>query len=256
MNMNINKKTKHKLFYLLLIIITLAIVCLATTLYIRQLNKTISDNIISSISEIAEHDKAAIQTYIEICWDDRYEIQERFVSSDCETIQDITTRLNLECASSDFTHIYLVTEDGVIYTDKCVTYIPGDTDLNKNMDFLPYFVNGEEKVVARFDDKTEDEKLTKECILYGIRLQDYEVAGERMLALVGISDISSIQDKMVIDSFFRNGKVRVRSALLDMNGDYIVNINQNQTNNIFEHLKESKDSELTNEEVAQKLKNL
>ncbi|MDE7113358.1 MAG: response regulator [Acetatifactor sp.] len=254
--MNINKKTKHKLFYLLLIIITLTIVCLATTLYIRQLNKTISDNIISSISEIAEHDKAAIQTYIEICWDDLYEIQERFVSSDCKTIQDITTRLNLECASSDFTHIYLVTEDGVIYTDKCVTYIPGDTDLNKNMDFLPYFANGEEKVVARFDDKIEDEQLTKECILYGIRLQNYEVAGERMLALVGISDISSIQDKMVIDSFVRNGKSRGRSALIDMNGDYIVNINQNQTNNIFEHLKESKDSELTNEEVAQKLKNM
>lgn len=73
------------------------------------------------------------------------------MSSDCKTIHDIKTRLYLECASSDFTHTYLISEDDTIYTDKCVTYVSSN----------------------------------KECILHGIRLQDYEVAGERILALVG-----------------------------------------------------------------------
>lgn len=259
-NMDITLEKKHKSFYLLLIIFTLAIVCLATTLYIKQLNRTISDNIISSISEIAEHDKAAIQTYIEICWKDLYEIHERFESFDCKTIQDVENRLNRECASSGFTHIYLVAEDGTVYTDKYVTYIPGDAAMSGSVDFLPYFANGEEKVIARFDDKTQNPRMTKKCILYGIRLTDYELEGKQMLALVGISDISSIQDKMVIDSFIKNGQSRGRSALIDMDGNYIVNIykdiNVNKTNNLFEHLDASAASELTNEEVYQKLKNL
>lgn len=50
------------------------------------------------------------------------------------------------------------------------------------------------------------------------------------------------------------------SALIDMNGDYIVNINKeiylNKRNNLFKHLSESRDSEFSNEEVRQRLKNL
>ena len=256
----INMEKKHKSFYFLLIISALAIVGLTTTFYIRQLNRTISANIISSISEIAEHDRASIQTYIEICWEDLYEIAERFDSLDCKTIQEVETQMNLECASSGFSHIYLLAENGTIYTDKYVTYTPGDTTLTRNVDILPYFANGEEKIIARFDDKVEGGWLTKESILYGIRLQDYEVSGERMLALVGISDISSIQDKMVIDSFIKDGKSRGHSALIDMKGNYIVNIDKdiylNKTSNLFEHLEQSKKSDLTIEEVAQKLENL
>ncbi len=81
-----------------------------------------------------------------------------------------------------------------------------------------------------------------------------------MSALIGISDISSIRDNMVIDSFIKNGEARGHSALIDMNGDYIVNINKeiylNKRNNLFKHLSESRDSEFSNEEVRQRLKNL
>ncbi len=65
---------------------------------------------------------------------------------------------------------------------------------------------------------------------------------------------------MVIDSFIKNGEARGHSALIDMNGDYIVNINKeiylNKRNNLFKHLSESRDSEFSNEEVRQRLKNL
>ena len=59
-------------FYSLLMIPALTVICLIIFFYIRQLDITISDNIVNSISEIAAHDKTAIQTYIEIYWDDLY----------------------------------------------------------------------------------------------------------------------------------------------------------------------------------------
>ena len=64
---------KPRRFNALLIVAALAIIGFVTVFYINQLNKAISENIISSISEIAEHDKAAIQAYIDICWNDLYE---------------------------------------------------------------------------------------------------------------------------------------------------------------------------------------
>ena len=99
---------KPRYFYLMLIVSTLGIICLVTFTYVRQLNRTILNNIIRTISEIAEHDKATIQTYIEICWEDLAEIQERFVSYGCETAADIESRMDLECAASSFAHIYLL----------------------------------------------------------------------------------------------------------------------------------------------------
>ncbi|MCM1134685.1 MAG: ATP-binding protein [Clostridium sp.] len=252
-------KKNHKLFYLLLIVSSTLIICLAVFIYVRRMNTTISENIISSISEIAEHDKSTIQTYIEICWKDLHEIQERFVSFECKTIEEVETRMNLERASSDFTHIYLVAEDGTVYTDKYVVYTPGAEIMNRNLNFLPYFENGAENVVVRFDDKTEGGWLAKESILYGIRLNDYSIEGTKMFALIGISDISSIQNNMVIDSFIKNGESRGHSALIDMNGNYIVNINKeiylNKQNNLYEHLSEAERSDLTNEEVQKKLQN-
>lgn len=247
-------KRKQLFFYGLLITSTLTIVCFIIFFYITQLDQTISDNTIRSISEIAEHDKATIQTYIRFCWKDFAEIQERFINHGCKTIQDLETRMDLECASSSFTHIYLLAEDGTIFTDKYDTYTP-----DQDTDHLQYFADGREKVIVRFDDKIQGGRTSNENILYGIRLHDYEVDKTKLFALIGISDISSIQDKMVIDSFIKNGESRGHSALIDRDGNYIVDINKeiysNEQNNLFVHLSETEDSELPNEKVAQKLRN-
>ncbi|MCM1044190.1 MAG: response regulator [Candidatus Gastranaerophilales bacterium] len=252
-------KKNHKLFYLPIIISAFLIICLAVLFYVRQMNKAISENIINSISEIAEHDKTTIQTYIEIYWRDLAQIKERFDSFECKTIQDIETRMNLECAASGFNHIYLVAEDGTVFTDKYVVYTPGNDTVNRNLDFLPYFREDDEKIVIRFDDKVEGGWLAKESILYGIRLHDYCVEGINMFALIGISDISSIQDNMVIDSFVKDGQVRGHSALIDMNGNYIVNVNKEiylgRQNNLYDHLLTARTSDLTNEEVQEQLHN-
>ena len=252
-------KKKHRLFYLLIIVSASIIVFLAVFFYIRKTDEAISENIINSISEIAVHDKATIQSHIETRWKNLNEIRERFTSFDCKTIEDVETRLNLECASSSFTHIYLVAEDGTIYTDKYVVYEPGNDTMKRNLDFLPYFENGEKQVVVRFDDKIDGGWMAKESILYGIRLEDYSVEGVKMYALIGISDISSLQDNMVIDSFLKNGKARGHSALIDMNGNYLVNVNKeiylNKQNNLYDHLTTAERSDLTNDEVRKRLQN-
>lgn len=250
-------KKRHSVFYLAIIILALMIVFCVTFFYIRQMNKTISENTIQSISEMAEHDKVTIQTYIEICWQELREIRERFVSYGCETIEDVERQMQLECTIGGFNHIYLVAEDGTVYTDQSMTDFPDDENMGRA--FLDLFPEGKDKIIRRVDDKVPDGRLTRESILYGIRLEDYEVDGVRMSAMIGISDISSIQDNMVIDSFIKDGKSRGHSAIIDRNGNYIVNINKtiyrNKQDNLYVHLDEAEDSELTNDALAAKLQN-
>ncbi|MCI8390272.1 MAG: response regulator [Roseburia sp.] len=251
---------KRVSFYILLTVSTLAVICFATFFYIRQLNRTISDNIINSVSEIAEHDRQSIQSYIEHRWRDLDDIVRRFSIDRCSDSQEIQDRLCLETATSEFTHIYLLAEDGAVYTDGDEISAPGSDISDQVCSFLSAFPDGQIQMATQTDNGIGSDPDHTPSMLYGIRLHDCEIGGVTMSALIGITDLSSIQDKMVIGSFYKNGESRGHSALIDKNGNYIVNINKevylNERNNLYEHLRESEDSEMTNEELAQKLKNL
>ena len=252
-------KKIHSIFYSLVIVSALVIVCFVIFFYTRALNQTISDNVIRSISEIAEHDKSTIQSYIEICWEDLSEIQERLMRSDCRTLSEVGTQLSLECSTNNFSHLCLVAENGAVYADDSITYVSGDGNDGERLDFFSVFEGNADRVITRYDGKILDGWPQSENILYGIRLSDFEVEGVRFIGMLGINDISSIQDKMVIDSFFKDGEPRGHSALIDRNGNYIVNINkevyQNKQNNLYEHLRQSAQSELNYQELAERLAN-
>ena len=252
-------KKKQGVFYSVIIVAALLFVGFVIWFYVGQMNQTISDNTIQSISEMAEHDKTAIQTYIEIYWQDLYEIKERFVHDQCKTIGDLEERMTLEGSSGNFTHICLVAEDGTVYTDKHITPFPGNGNQAGWPDFLSYFADGKEKIVRRSDNVESDGWLTRNSIIYGVRIHDLEVDGVKMAAIIATSDISAIEDNMVIDSFMKDGQSRGHSAIIDRNGNYIVNINKeiykNEQENLYVHLSESTNSELSNEELARKLAN-
>ena len=169
------------------------------------------------------------------------------------------TRLNLENASTEFTHIYLVAEDGRIYTDRFLVYDPKKSNLAARIDLLPLFSDDSvEVVVSRFDDKAEFAGISRESILYGIRLNNYSVDGIRMIALIGIANINFLQDHMIIDSFIINGKPNGYSSVIDYNGNYIIghdkNIYLNDSNNFFHRLESGQSSTLTQESIRKKMK--
>ena len=77
------KKPKSRLvFYAMAIAIAVAAVCLITVFFAGQMNRSVSNNIINSINELAEHDKTMIKSYIDVCWEDLAAISERFVNYD------------------------------------------------------------------------------------------------------------------------------------------------------------------------------
>lgn len=166
--------------------------------------------------------------------------------------------MELECRTSGFHHLCLLAEDGTVYSDDSITCVPEDGTVNGTQEFLPYFEGGKKKVFAQMHDKGEEADPTNKSIFYGVRLDGLEVGDTKMFALIGMSEISSIQDKIVIDSFIKDGVSRGHGALIDMDGDYIIDVTKkiyhDKSDNLYEHLSESENSELTNGEIAQKLK--
>ncbi len=252
-------KSGNKIFYIKLFGIFSILIVLLVIIYTIQLRKVIEHNIIESISETALHDKRFIRTCIEFFIEDLKGIAKRLDLYECKTIPEMETRLNLENASTEFTHIYLVAEDGRIYTDRFLVYDPKKSNLAARIDLLPLFSDDSvEVVVSRFDDKAEFAGISRESILYGIRLNNYSVDGIRMIALIGIANINFLQDHMIIDSFIINGKPNGYSSVIDYNGNYIIghdkNIYLNDSNNFFHRLESGHSSTLTQESIRKKMK--
>jgi signal transduction histidine kinase/CheY-like chemotaxis protein len=241
------------------VIFAAAIITAVAAVYIFLLNRTVSDNINGTIVELAEHDQESIQTYIEDTWSELYFIAKKFEIFSCRTIVDAESLMNLESAGSRFSHIYLVSESGIVYTDKLLSYDPKNEGQNGRIDLLPLFDNDNECIVSRFDDKISAIGITKESILYGIRLNNFSIDGVKMVGLVGICDISTIQNRLNISSFSNGKKNRGYSSVIDMNGNFIVNDSKtvylNQTDNFFTRIENSKKSDLTGEEITEKMKN-
>jgi len=225
--------------------------------YIMQLNQMVSTNTLGTITELAEHDQSAIRAHIETNWENLENIGGKFKSSGSDTAEKVEMVMNIECSNSRFTHIYAVTEEGFVYTDTYETHVPGSEDQRERFNFLPYFENGEERVVARFDDCCTENEPPRESILYGVKLQNCTVDGKKIVGLIGISNIRDIQGSLVIKSFIKNGVSRGYSAVIDRNGEYVVNVDPTEdgplSDNFYERITAGEKSDLTVEEITEKM---
>lgn len=128
----------------LMIIVCILIIGSTSVLFISQMNGMVQNNIMNTISELAEHDLVSIQNFVETKWNDLYNIHKCLEVYDCDTILEIQERMNLERATSDFHTIYLVAEDGTVYTDRYMVY-PNPDKPEKFFAFPPVFKYNKEK---------------------------------------------------------------------------------------------------------------
>ena len=234
----------------------IALIAAVVVFYVGQLDLMVTSNMLHSISELAQHDKRSIEAYTETCWSELENVAERFERYDCDTLFELQTRMNLESATSDFDHIYLLAEDGRVYTDKYVVYDPQDAGGSRQIDFLQFFPEGTERIVTRWDDKAEEAGVSQEYVLYGVALDGFEIEGVPMRAVLGLKDTSLIQQYIVFDSFVKDGVRRGYSAVVDEQGNYVIGTQKtiylNEEDNLYHSLDHGSHVEMAEEEIAQK----
>ena len=252
---------KKKIYIVFQIIISIFVVIAAVFLYIQQMNNAVATNTMDTIQELSQHDKRSIESFIETSWKNLDAIRKRFVSYNCTTLADIQNRMNLECATaiSEFSHMYLVAEDGAIYTDKYVTYDPKLDPSDEKVDLLSLFANDKERIVIRRRDMLAGNGDTNEYILYGVRLNDFQVEGVSMRALIGLTEISVLQQHIILNSFEKNGVRRGYSTIIRKNGDFITTPEEkhpfHMSDNLYRYFSKGYKISITTEEINEKMRN-
>lgn len=254
-------RIRNNLFYIKLFVLFSILIFVLITVYIIQLRSVLEQNIITSIDETVLHDKYSIRTCLDFFIDDLKGIATRLSLDKCETIEDLKSRLHYEYASTRFTDLYMVAEDGQIYTNRFLVLDPQKSNFAEQINALSFFSDKTaDIVVSRFDNKEDITGIQRESILYGVRLNKCAVEGIPMIALIGITDINFLQKHMIIDSFIIGGKPHGHSSVIDYDGNYIIgqnrNIYLNDSNNFFQRLESSKKADVKKEHILQKMKRL
>ncbi|MBD5538467.1 MAG: hybrid sensor histidine kinase/response regulator, partial [Desulfovibrio sp.] len=214
---------RDKVFYSKLLLLFLGIVSLLIFFYTLKLREVIERNILFNITEVAQHDKRALRASIELFLEELSGVEKRLAAQGTSSLRALEAQLNLEGATTAFTRLFMLAEDGRIFTDRFLIHDRGKEGAGARFDFLELLAGGDRReLVLRFDDNDELAGISRESILYAIRLEDFSVDGLRMTVLMGSTDITFLQQHLIIDGFVKNGKSFGFSSVIDMNGNYIV----------------------------------
>lgn len=196
-------------------------ICMAALLggscfwYYRQINENIYRSTIDNIQELAEHDLNAIKTNVEKNWNQLEAIHNRMLYYNYSSVGEIQERLHVEQNTGDIEKLYYVSEDGKLYS--------GDFIISEDSNLISEFEKEDDRFVIRYDDvNTDIPELQKEYLLYGIRVEPWEVEGVVLTGIISKISIDSIQDELIIQSYDGQGS----SSVVDANGYYIINVNR------------------------------
>ncbi len=196
-------------------------ICIAALLggscfwYYRQINENIYRSTIDNIQELAEHDLNAIKTNVEKNWNQLEAIHNRMLYYNYSSVGEIQERLHVEQNTGDIEKLYYVSEDGKLYS--------GDFIISEDSNLISEFEKEDDRFVIRYDDvNTDIPELQKEYLLYGIRIEPWEVEGVVLTGIISKISIDSIQDELIIQSYDGQGS----SSVVDANGYYIINVNR------------------------------
>lgn len=214
----------------IVILIAFLIVCGTVCTYIKNLNQTVADTNIAHMKELSSHDSKAIETYLNNVWQQMEAVAERLRLYDCKTIEDAQVRLNLEKTSLDFDEIYLLDDDGKMYT---ASFIIAGAD----EEILQCFQEHPDRFAHRTNGmRSKFVESQREALWFGIRIDNLRIGGASFVGIVVQSEINVIQDSLKIDSYDGRGY----SSVIDYEGNYIVNINRvssiGEQGNFFDQL--------------------
>lgn len=238
-----------------------ALVCLILALlvfYIIKLKSAVQTNTLASIEETALHDKRAIRVSLELLLDELSGVARRLKAGDLNSVSELWNRLALESETTPFNRLLVLAEDGTIYTDRGGVFphdsvIPG---VGVNFADLINF-GASDSYVTRFDGAYMG-AIPDQSILYALKLRDFTVGDEKMLTLLGFTDVRLLKRQMIIDSYAKDGVARGYTAVIDEAGNFVFGAppgNGKENVNFFTRLSGMDDTSMTKREIQTRMKN-
>lgn len=192
---------------------SIALVIVAVCVYLSQLSATVTSNLMTTVNEISRHDVETIEGSLDNSYSRIEAISRRIRSYDDLTIAEAQTQMGVSAASSAlFTTLYLLDDQGNLFSSSHAT-IPADQHTYDEM-----FSQGRERFVVLHTKAYGRLETTDKSLIYGVRIEPMVIEGRTFVAMLGRSDVSTISDQLLIESFDGRGV----SSVVNAKGDYIV----------------------------------
>lgn len=200
--------------YIAIVVVSALLIAIAVWQYLAQLSATVSDNLMSTVDEISRHDVETIEGSLEDAYGRLGSVTKHLEVYEARDVQEAQERLNLEAAASNlFNALYLMDSEGYLYSSSYVVMGPDEHAYDE------LAADGGEPFVMLYDDGLGRLETTKESLIFGIPLNDFQLGGRTFVALLGRSDLSAISNQLIIESFDGQGV----SSVVNDKGYYIVN---------------------------------
>ncbi len=244
MNININKKTdkkinekdmtdekkKTRIHNAIIIAATVVAGIFVIILSFFLISNIITENSISTMEELANHDKKAIASSLDNRWDTLNGIALNIRQEKCKTTEELMQKLSSSKQMIDCIRITLFADNG--------DTLSSSMKLSNSKEMLEQYKKAGERFIYRRANLEASVEGRSELLVMGIKITPFTVEGRKYTYLVCRMDINALQDELKIDSYGGKGY----SSVIDSDGNYIVKINRNSDN-----VKENFYQEVTND---------
>lgn len=260
-------KWKKRLLYISAAAVITVIVILVSVFYIILLNNAIKENTVSEINEITQHDQFALKNYVSYNIENLKRVSRRMKRADCDNETEFRAQLGFERSETPFRGIYYVDTNGNLYTADAIIA----PENYKAADLFAEINNGQEKYIKRFNFESEQfsEKCRGEQLVYAMTMQycfandedktPLKLGDTEFVAVLGITSLNALQSGLVLDSFEIDGVANGNSAVVNLSGQYIVDLqlanSENLSRNFFDEIDDSVKCSMTSSEIRAKMEN-
>ena len=241
-------KKFSKLDAVLIILATMMLIMLSMILYAHQVNQVIGDATIGTMQEMAGHDKGFVENALDKSVANLTDLGERLRLSQPASLTELQMRLNLEKVTSPFEYLFLVDEQGLMYSG---TFLIQN---GENYSYVQKILHGTPKTILRYDDYYTRVDAQEETLVYALTMKPFTVEGRKFVGLVGQTDLRDMRRHMNLISFGGQGF----SMVVDPRGYYIVNKSDyngiGQHDSLYQNLQEAEfEDGCSLEKIAEKV---
>ncbi len=205
-----NQKKVKILPLSILIISVLCFLSVGYWIYQKSVRNVIYATTLSFMKQIADHDRQNMLNQMSGKWLALTTITNRVDAAREYTMDEAFEDLKLNVVSGTFRRLYLVTEQGVVYSHTALK-----TSL-EDMAWKDDYLNSEAPFAGIFRESSREH--WGEYVVYGVRLSEPVRCGEESVAgIVGLVPISAISEQMRLESFDQMGV----TVVMQSNGEII-----------------------------------
>ncbi|MCF0245829.1 MAG: response regulator [Ileibacterium sp.] len=225
--------------------------------YASQLQRFVELTTLNTVKELSSHDLVLVSDAIESNWKSLEQIALQIQENQPSDAEQTEKLLNLTSAGTQFSDVYLIGEDGTVYSSRFTHFTDDLSGQNTLSNLSGYFKAGQKKMVSRYDTKELSSGDTDASLIYGILLKGVTAAGQPIAAIAGICDLKDLNTPVLSQTFENQNSNETYSAVVDSMGRYVMgtddSIPLDSSENLYTDIEESSTASIDDAKLASKM---